>query len=541
MSFNKTKKIGKKIKIVTLLMLAVSLIACNNNSEKEKLAFKVYIGGAPSSLDPHLVDETIGARILEQIFSGLLTLNTKTGKLKPGLAKNWEASKDKKTYQFYLRDNLFWSDGVEITAEGIRKSFLRILNKETGSTNVDMLKSIIKNGQEYFDGKVSDSELGIKAIDSKTLEITLTAPKPYFLELLLHYAFMPVPIHVIEKYKGNWTSPENMVTCGPFKLKKRLPNEKIIFEKNERYYNAKEVELDELVYITSDNDLTVYNMYKNNEIDAIFNSIPPDIVNEIKLQKDYYQHKSNAIYLYSFNTKIKPLDDARVREALTLAIDRETLTYKVLNDGTVPTREITPDLKNYNYGKKLALFDPEKSKKLLADAGYPNGKGFPMLTLKYNTNETHKKIAAFIQNQWKKILNINLMLTNENWPVLTNSRNTGNFEIIRVGRIGEYLDPHTYFTIFTRENSQLASYGYSNLEFDKLIRESDLEKDPIKRKQLLRKAESIIIEKDFPAAPIYIYSGHYLFRNDKWTGWNPNVSEVYYLSELKPIKNAKHN
>ncbi len=148
--------------------------------------------------------------------------------------------------------------------------------------------------------------------------------------------------------------------------------------------------------------MTVYNMYKNNEIDAIFNSIPPDIVNEIKLQNDYYQHKSNAIYLYSFNTKIKPLDDAKVREALTLAIDRETLTYKVLNDGTVPTREITPNLENYNYGKKLALFDPEKSKKLLTEAGYPNGKGFPTLTLKYNTNETHKKVATFIQNQWKK-------------------------------------------------------------------------------------------------------------------------------------------
>ncbi len=144
MNFNKAKKIGKKIKIATLIMIAVSLITCKSNLEKEKLTFKVYIGGAPSSLDPHLVDETIGARILEQVFSGLLTLNTKTGKLKPGLAKNWEASKDKKTYQFYLRDNLVWSDGVPITAEGIRKSFLRILNKETESTHVDMLKSIIK-------------------------------------------------------------------------------------------------------------------------------------------------------------------------------------------------------------------------------------------------------------------------------------------------------------------------------------------------------------------------------------------------------------
>ncbi|WKC85746.1 peptide ABC transporter substrate-binding protein [Borreliella lusitaniae] len=534
------KKISKKIKITTLIIVVLSLITCNNNSEEEKLTFKVYIGGAPSSLDPHLADETIGARILEQVFSGLLTLNTKTGKLNPGLAKSWKASEDKKTYQFYLRDNLVWSDGVPITAQGIRKSFLRILDKTTESTHVDMLKSIIKNGQEYFDGKVSDSELGIKAIDEKILEITLTSPKPYFLELLLHHAFMPVPIHTIEKYKGNWTNPENMVVSGPFKLKKRLPNEKIIFEKNEHYYNAKEVELEELVYITSDNDLTVYNMYKNNEIDAIFNSIPPDIVNEIKLQNDYYQHKSNAIYLYSFNTKIKPLDNAGVREALTLAIDRETLAYQVLNDGTVPTREITPNLENYNYDKKLALFDPEKSKKLLTKAGYPNGKGFPILTLKYNTNETHKKVASFIQNQWKKILNINIILTNENWPVLTNSRNTGNFEIIRIGRIGEYLDPHTYFTIFTSENSQLASYRYSNLEFDKLIKESDFEKDPIKRKKILRKAEEIIIEKDFPAAPIYIYSGHYLFRNDKWTGWSPNVSEVYYFSELKS-KNAKRN
>lgn len=221
--------------------------------------------------------------------------------------------------------------------------------------------------------------------------------------MLVHQSFIPIPIHVTEKYGQSWTSPENMVTSGPFKLKERIPNEKYVVEKNDKYYNSNEVEVQEITFYTTNDSSTAYKMYENKELDAIFVSIPPDLIKDLKLRNDYYSSAVNAIYFYAFNTTVKPLDNVKVRKALTLAIDRETLTYKVLDNGTTPTRRATPNFSSYSYAKNLELFNPEIAKTLLAEAGYPNGNGFPILKLKYNTSDANKKICEFIQNQWKKI------------------------------------------------------------------------------------------------------------------------------------------
>ncbi|MCD2389839.1 ABC transporter substrate-binding protein, partial [Borreliella burgdorferi] len=213
----------KKLKVVLFLNL-ILLISCVNESNRNKLVFKLNIGSEPATLDAQLINDTVGSGIVSQMFLGILDGDPRTGGYRPGLAKSWDISDDGVVYTFHLRDNLVWSDGVAITAEGIRKSYLRILDKETGSSFVNMIKSVIKNAEEYFDGKANESELGIKALDEKTLEITLKSPKPYFLDMLVHQTFVPVPMHVIEKYGQRWTDPENMVVSGPFKLKSRVLN-----------------------------------------------------------------------------------------------------------------------------------------------------------------------------------------------------------------------------------------------------------------------------------------------------------------------------
>ncbi|AYE36209.1 peptide ABC transporter substrate-binding protein [Borrelia turcica IST7] len=522
---------------VLMALFITAILSCTKEASKDIISFKISLGGEPKSIDPQLAEDTVGATIIEQMFRGIVDADSQTGGYKPGLAHSWDISDDGLIYTFHLREGLVWSDGVPITAEGIRKSYLRVLNKETASQYVGMVKSTIKNAQDYFDGKVSDSALGVKTINDTTLEITLTNPKPYFLDMLVHQTFIPVPVHVIAKHGSNWTNPENMVVSGPFKLKHKILNEKIVIEKNDKYYNAGHVEVDEIVFYTINNSTTSYRMYENDELDALTTaSIPPSLIKEIKLRNDYYASAINGLYYFSFNTTIKPLDNPKVREALTLAIDRETITEKVIENSSIPTRRISPNFNNYSYGKELKLFDPERAKQLLAEAGYPNGMGFPKLKLKYNTNENHKKICEFIQNQWSVTLNINIELENEEWTTYLTNRQNGNYEIARGGWLGDYSDPLAFLSLFQKEFSHFTSYKYFNKEYENLINKSDLEQDPMKRQDILRKAEEIIIEKDFPVAPLYIYAGNYLFNNDKWTGWTPNILERFDFSELKRIK-----
>ncbi len=218
-------------KSLFLIIFFLTFLCCSKEKAKEGVSFKISLGSEPSSLDPQLAEDNVASKMIDTMFRGLITGDPNTGGNRPGLAKSWNISPDGTVYTFTLREKITWSDGVAITAEGIRQSYLRILNKETGSKYVEMVKSTIKNGQKYFDEQVSDSEVGIRAIDEKTLEITLESPKPYFIDMLVHQSFIPVPIHVTEKYGQSWTSPENMVTSGPFKLKERIPNEKYVVEK----------------------------------------------------------------------------------------------------------------------------------------------------------------------------------------------------------------------------------------------------------------------------------------------------------------------
>ncbi len=194
-----------------------------------------------------------------------------------------------------------------------------------------------------------ESELGIKAIDSKTLEITLTSPKPYFPDMLTHSAYIPIPMHIVEQYGENWTNPENIVVSGAYKLKERLINDKIVIEKNEKYYNAKNVEIDEVIFYPIEGNVA-YNMYINGELDFLQGAEKSNL-EEIKIRDDYYSGLKNGVAYIVFNTTIKPLDNSKVRQAISLAIDRETLCKIVLKGSSEPTRNLTPKFDDYSYGK----------------------------------------------------------------------------------------------------------------------------------------------------------------------------------------------
>lgn len=524
----------KKIPLLTLLIIFVN--SCTISKTKDDFIFGVGIGNEPTTLDPQFCSDKFGSLIINELFIGLLRGDPKTGGYRPGLAKNWEISHDNTCYIFHLRDDIYWSDGVKITADTIKSSYIMALETEESLPNIGLLTSKIKNAKEFYETKLNPDEVGIKVINEKTLEITLSQPTIYFLDILTNPIFMPVPIHIIKKFGNKWTSPENMVTSGPFKLKRRILNEEISLEKNKKFYDAANVAISELTFVTINDARRIYSMYEHNEIDAIFNNIPLSLINELILREDFYSADINQIGFLSLNTNVKPLNNPKVREALSLAIDRETLVYRVLDNNFKATRKMVPNINNYNYGKKLKLYNPRKAEKLLAEAGYPDGKKFPTLTIKYNKNDLRKEIANFIQSQWKKVLNIDIETEPETWNNYVSNILKGQYEISIRSWQGDYLDPMAFFNMFETENTHFSSYGYSNPELDELISKSKFEVDEKIRLELFKKAEEIIIENDYPVIPIYSAAGNYLFRNDKWTGWNTNNSERFALSEIKPLE-----
>ncbi|ACO37989.1 peptide ABC transporter substrate-binding protein [Borreliella burgdorferi] len=521
-----------------LLILGIAtVISCSAMSKpKDDIVFGVGIGNEPTSLDPQFCSDRLGNLIINELFVGLLRGDPKTGGYRPGLAKNWDISYDNTCYTFHLRDDIYWSDGIKITASTIRDSYIMALENELDVPHINLLTSKIKNAQEFYETKLNADEVGVKVINEQTLEITLSRPASYFLDMLTHPIFIPIPTHIVKKFGNKWTSSENMVTSGPFKLKRRILNEEISLEKNEKFYDAKNVAINELIFVTINDTRRIYSMYEHNEIDAIFNNIPLSLINELILREDFYSADINQIGFFSLNTNVKPLNNVKVREALALAVDRETLTYRVLDNNFKATRKISPNINNYNYGKKLKPYNPRKAEKLLAEAGYPDGKNFPTLTIKYNKNDLEKEVASFIQSQWKKVLNIDVEIEPETWVNHISNILKGQYEISVRSWQGDYLDPMAFFNIFETKNSHFASYGYSNPELDELIIKSDLEEDEKLRLEILKKIEEIIIENDYPIIPIYSVAGNYLFKNDKWLGWNTNNSERFALSEIKPIE-----
>ncbi|WKC76635.1 peptide ABC transporter substrate-binding protein [Borreliella valaisiana] len=519
-----------------LILAIIVVISCTISKTQEDLIFGVGIGNEPTSLDPQFCSDKLGQLIINELFVGLLRGDPKTGGYRPGLAKSWDISHDNTCYTFYLRDDIYWSDGVKITADTIKSSYIMALESDDKIPNINLLASKIKNAKEFHTTKLHADEVGIRVINEKTLEITLSTPTIYFLDMLTNPIFIPIPIHVVKKFGNKWTSPENMVTSGPFKLKRRTLHEEVSLEKNKNFYDAKNVAINEINFITVNDARRIYSMYEHNEIDAIFNSIPLNLINELILREDFYSADISRVGFFSLNTTVKPLDNVKVREALSLAVDRETLTYRVLDNNFKASRKISPNLNNYNYGKKLKLYNPRKAEKLLAEAGYPDGKKFPTLTIQYNNNDLEKEVAIFIQGQWKKVLNIDVEIEPVAWNTHISNILKGQYEISVRSWQGDYLDPMAYFDIFTTKNSHLSSYGYSNSELDELLVKSELESDEKIRLELLKKIEEIIIEKDYPIIPIYSVVGNYLFKNDKWTGWSTNNSERFALSEIKPLE-----
>lgn len=511
--------------ILISLLLAFSIVfvfSCKKTGGGVTL--KYNNGTEPETLDPAVMSGHPEMMIAYQLFEGLVSYDSKANPV-PGVAEKWDVSEDKTVYTFHLRKNVKWSDGQPVTADDFYFAWLRAMKSETGGDYAFLYWDYIKGAQDYADGKVTEADVGLKVIDKYTFQVTLNAPTPYILDIFAFPTFMPVPKHVVEKVGNDtWFKKENIVTNGAYLLKEWIPQQKIVMEKNKAYWDAKNVKVEILEFYAIEEATTALEMYLNGELD-ILNTVPTERIDEMKTRDDYHQVPEFATYYYIINVKAnKALADVRVRKALAMAIDREYIVNYITKSGQIPAYSFVPEGLTGYKGPKFDKGDLDTARKLLAEAGYPNGKGFPKITILYNTSEGHRKIAEAIQQMWSKELGIKVELLNQEWKVYLDSRDNHQFDVARAGWIGDYLDPKTFLDMFIT-GASFNNGQWSNPKYDKLVKAALNEFDVTKRYQLFAEAEKILLD-EMPIIPIYYYSTVYMVK-PYVKGYDDNLRDLH--------------
>jgi len=507
--------------------------------DREQILF--YGNGAePQDVDSQIVTGVPEDHIITALFEGLVSEDPHDLHPVPGVAERWEVSRDARTYTFHLRKNAQWSNGTRVTAQDFVRSYQRILMPSLAAEYAYMLY-VVTNAEAFNKGQITDfSRVGFQALDESTLQMQLNAPASYFLSLLNHYSWFPVPVSVIERcgpidQRGNrWTRPENFVGNGPFVLTHWRINDVLVVKKSPTYWDADQVRLREIRF---------YPIESFEDQERAFRAGQLHVTYEAPLSKidSYKQQHPDLIridpylgsYIYRLNVTKPPLNDKRVRRALAMAVDRVAIATQVRRAGEAPAYCFTPaNTAGYTCQARLP-FDIEAARKLLAEAGYPDGKGFPRLTLMYNTLETHRAIAEAVQQMWRKNLNIDIQLENQEWKVYLDNQRTLNYEIGRHAWIADYVDPKSFIDKFITGGGNNQT-GWSNPEYDRLLAEAERAPNNQERYELYQKAEAILLE-EAPIIPVYHYTHPFLL-SPSVQGWYPTLLDhhPYKYVWLKP-------
>ena len=489
----------------------------------DKVVFKVSNGAEPESLDPAKIQGVPEHNIYMSLFEGLVSYNPEDASPKPGLAESWDITNDGYTYTFHLRDAV-WSDGTPITANDIVYGWTRILDPATAGPYAWFPCMFLEGAQAFNSGEAGPEAVQIRALDDKTFQMDLIGPIPYVLGALSHYSFAVIPQHAVEKYGDEWIKPANFVGNGPFKLKEWTPQSRVVVERNPLYWDADVVQLDEVIFYASDDGNTNYSMYLEGEIDWA-TEVPSDQLDAAVMRDDYQVAPQLSVFYYIFNNERAPFDDPLVRKALFLAIDKEAIVEDVTRAGQIAAHGIVPTMVGYE-GLGEPQYDPEAAAELLAEAGYPNGVGFPEFNILYNTSDSIKQISEFLQQQWKENLGINANLENQEWATYLANRNSANFDVARAGWVGDYQDPNTFLDMFIT-GAGMNGGRYSNPTYDMLINEAARMPDGPERYQVLLTAEDIMINEDAAILPLYYYVSQNMVDTDVWGGWYANITDYH--------------
>ena len=470
----------------------------------------------PRTIDPVLNNAVDGSNVIFNLFEGLVRIGFDDAP-EAGCAEKWEVSEDGMSWTFHLRKGLKWSDGKPMTAEEFRYGFLRAITPENASPYAH-LGFFIKNGEAFFNGKAKAEEVGLVAVDDVTFRIDLEYQTPLMLDYLSYHIFYPARADVVEADPRGWTSkPETAIGNGPFMLADWQHNSEMTLVKNPHYWDADNVKIDKvrMVMITDSN--TALAAFKGGKVDLIDN-IPPQMTPQLIKSGEAKVAPTLGTSFSVFNVTRAPFDNPLVRRAFTLAVDRTVMAEKVAMGGQKPAVAFIPygipgvetekDFRAEGGAFLPDRADVEQAKKLLAEAGYPDGKGFPKVVYKYNLNPINKAIAEALQAMWKQNLGVEVELSNEEWKVFINTRMKHDFDIARHAYLVDFFDAGSLLELWQTGVPENVA-GYANEEYDALIKDSLKQMDRAKRIEDMHKAEQILMQ-DLPVLPLYFYSTPYM-------------------------------
>lgn len=483
----------------------------------------------PETLDPAVMTGVTEHNLAMALFEGLTTLHPATMQPIPGAAEWWEVSDDGLVYTFHLRKDGKWSNGDPVTAEDFRWSWERALSPEMTECQYTEMFHPIRGAEAYYAARVAQKpadwkSVGVEVLDPLTIRITLGNPTPYFLEIAAFETLMPVHRASVEKHGKQWTEPGKCVGNGPFALEVWKPRDRIELVPNPHWWNRRIVRLERMVVGPIDDQSTAYLRYLEGSVDWI-RSIGASKVEEAQSHPDYYVSPYLGSYFFRFNVTRKPFDDARVRKAFAQAIDKKAICETVLKAGQSPaTGVVAPGIPGYPELQGLP-YDPRRARELLAEAGYPEGRGFPQVELLYNTSESHKQVCEQMVEMWKTVLGVKIQLANREWKVYLEDTRKQNYQVVRGAWIADYQDPSTFLDMWCKGRGN-NNTGWSSERYDDLLLRSTRELDPKKRYALLQEAERILCVEELPILPLYYYVNQGMLR-PRVKGWHENVRDLH--------------
>lgn len=499
----------------------------------------------PQSLDPHKGTAVADGKIISTLLEGLVRPDAHDStKVHPGMAERWEHDADAGEWTFHLRE-AYWSDGAPVTAHDFVYAYRRLLHPEFGGRYAEMLYPL-KGAQAYNRGKIPWEQVGVSAPDAHTLVLRLEYPTPHLLRILVHYTWYPVPAHHIEKHGGmldrrsEWTKPGVWVGNGAYLLQEHRYNDYLSVTPNPRYWRAGELRNRGIRFLPIVNGYTETRMYFGGKL-HITNNVPPEMIDYARARapKEYCQDAYYSTIFYRLNINRKPLSDARVRRALSLAVDREALVNRVVRGAGTPAYSFTPPSADYQLppGPVQMMSQAEReaeARRLLAEAGFPGGKGFPTLELMTTSRDVQRVTAETVQAMWARVLGVHVEIRSCEWTAYKTAQQNGEYDISSSTWSGDYLDPATFLELW-REGAGNNCTGWASKAYDALLNNAMQRADAAQRCRELLQAEQLL-QEDSPVIPLYWNERTYM-KSPSVNGWSPLLIDNHPLDavELTPL------
>ena len=554
----------KLVSLALAILMCLSLVACGGSSSGGNISdmaaatteapasttpaadvaqeMTFVLSDEPDGIDPTVTNNSFAMYVLCNCFEGLVTYDP-SGSIVPGCAESWDISEDGTVYTFHLRDGLKWSDGTPLTANDFVYSIQRVLTPSTTAQYYSMMADYIKGAKEFYEGTATAEELGAKALDDQTLEITLIQPTSFFIDVVSMWCYFPVQEATITANGDRWTaSADTYISNGPFKMEQINLGEGYVLVKNENYWDADNVTLEKLTFRFILDSATALTAYESGDVDGIRSIPSADYARLVASNAGVNVVPNYGTVYYNINCSKAPYDNPLVRKALNLAIDRKTIIENVVQIDAEPAysflapgygvdgKDITADRGTFGLSETA---DVEAAQAALAEAGYPNVEGFPTLQLSYYSNDTVKKVVEAMAEMFKTNLNINVEISSNDWAIYYESIQTGDYEVGAMGWSADYLNPMSFLPLFKTGDSTNNAF-YSNSAYDDLVNQIMMETDAAAAAELTLQADEIV-SNDYVCIPLYYKSNSYLMK-DYISGVYMVSSSNMYFKDAKVLK-----